>query len=358
MYYPARATPLRVLVSSATPLANNVNPDSLCDIVEGFEACLGAEQVRMTPIDFAPQRVADYSPDVVIVVGSCLADWCDFARLRAACDTSGSILAFWLLEDPFEFDAHVKVLDVADHIFTNDRWAAEHYVHPHVSHLPPAASPRRHAPHPHMGESIPQHDVFYYGAGYANRRQLLHDLQPALAGTNTAVRGWQWDTGTLPFCQNLKIDADLLPHWYARARVVLNLPRDCHLANRHHLVASTPGAETFAAALAGACQLLFVHSLEVLDYFEHGKEILLFNNPNDFQRQLRMLLDDPMQATAIGAAARKRCLGDHTFAVRARQMLECLGWQRPAALSAEGRVMPNHQPPHLKMHPAIQHAPA
>ena len=77
--------------------------------------------------------------------------------------------------------------------------------------------------------------------------------------------------------------------------------------------------------MAGSCQLLFADSLEVLDYFDVGREILLFDGPSDFSAQLDRLLADGELACSIGAAARRRALADHTYAARARRVLECTG---------------------------------
>ena len=76
--------------------------------------------------------------------------------------------------------------------------------------------------------------------------------------------------------------------------------------NRCQLDASTPGARTFEAAMAGSCQLLFTDSLEVMDYFEVGEEILLFDDTEDFRAQLESLLADRERACAIGTAAQRR----------------------------------------------------
>ena len=330
----------RVLVVNASPGALDANCHRVSDLVEGFTSVLGAAEVAGTTIEFADQRVAESGPELVVVVGSCLPDCCDYSQLRHACDQAGCTLAFWMQEDPFEFDAHVKILDYADYIFTNDRWAAEHYVHPRVEHLPLAASPRRHALGASSSHSVPRHDVFYYGAGYENRKQVVRDLQSILAGVQAAVRGSQWGNEMPAMCRDMTIEDDALPAWYASARVVVNLPRDWHVANRNFLVPSTPGPETFAAAMAGACQMVFVNSLEVLDYFTLDKEVLLFDGPRDFQEQLMALLADPARCATIGAAARARCLRDHTYAARARRLLQCVGYPHTPLPAASSGAVP------------------
>jgi spore maturation protein CgeB len=77
--------------------------------------------------------------------------------------------------------------------------------------------------------------------------------------------------------------------------------------------------------MAGACQMIFVDSLEVLDYFNVDTEIVLCNNPSEFEFLLMDLLSNPEKRARIGAAARERCLKDHTYANRARRILVCTG---------------------------------
>ena len=140
-----------------------------------------------------------------------------------------------------------------------------------------------------------------------------------------------WNAERLSFCRNQYVAPADLPAAYAEARIVLNVGRSLSVANdRFQLDPSTPGPRTFEAAMAGGCQMIFADSLEVMDYFEVGKEILLFNDAEDFRAQLESLLADPDRACAIGAAARQRAVRDHTYAARARTLLECVGLEAPA----------------------------
>lgn len=125
------------------------------------------------------------------------------------------------------------------------------------------------------------------------------------------------------FCKNERLPPEKLPEYYGSSAVVLNLGRDFHYANAKYLLApSTPGPRTFEAAMAGACQFLFVNSLEVLDYFRADEEIVLFNDPAEFEARLAALLADNEARRQIGAAARARCLRDHTYAAPGRSCNE------------------------------------
>ena len=60
-------------------------------------------------------------------------------------------------------------------------------------------------------------------------------------------------------------------------------------------------------------------------WFEPGSEIVVVRNAGEALAAYRELLDDPAQAEAMGARARERVLAEHTYAHRARRVLELLG---------------------------------
>ena len=77
-----------------------------------------------------------------MALGSVAIDAAPLRGLARATRRAGSRLAFWLHDDPYEFDYGPKAEALAGHIFTNDRWALPHYRHASVSHLPLAACRR------------------------------------------------------------------------------------------------------------------------------------------------------------------------------------------------------------------------
>jgi spore maturation protein CgeB len=318
-----------VVLTGASPEPFNRNAALLRDVAEGFGSLLGTETVCVTHAEFATRRVLDRAPQLVVTFGSCLPDCCDFSHLRKACDVVGCPLVFWLHDDPYEFDARVKVLPYADHIFTNDRAAALQYPRASAWHLPLAASPRRHWIDIATHRPSYDVDVFFCGTGYPNRQQMLCDLRPVLETVRTRVCGSYWDTKAISFCHNDRIDNSDLPRHYASSRTVLNMGRIYDLSNRHRLAASTPGPRTFEAAMSGACQLYFADSLEVLDYFDADREIILFDDVKSFRQQLTSLIEDDARRTAIAAAAQTRALRDHTYAARVNSLLDRVGLNVP-----------------------------
>jgi spore maturation protein CgeB len=320
---------IRVVIVGASPDEININAPQRSFVARAFSDLLGSEHVMNITLEYGPEAVSTFGPDLVLVFGSCLPDVCDYGALKRATDHVGAHLAFWLHDDPYEFDCGFKAADVAQTIFSNDRWSVEHYRGGRVFHLPLAACPHEHykdlTSHP-----IKKFDLFFAGAAFPNRIRMFRSLEAVLSRYQCCVCGSMWPDD-LPMCVNEWIPNSDLSAYFARSLAVLNLGRDFDLANeRFRLAATTPGPRTFEAAMAGCVQCYFVTGLEIEDYFEPDKEILLFDDPREIPEIIDSLLSDPERALDIAGASQRRALRDHTYQMRARKILEvCLSYELP-----------------------------
>jgi spore maturation protein CgeB len=310
---------MRVLVCGASPDSVNNNAVLRGYVGNGFRSLTQVSAVRTCSLETAEHTARDFGPHLILVFGSCMPSTSHYLGLKEAALDIGACLAFWLHDDPYEFDLSYKIIPLADVIFSNDRWTATHYAHPRVHHLPLAADP-----YAHVREWNPDkaRDVFFCGVGFPNRVALLRDSAKALSSFDVSVVGSEWPSD-LPFAKNQRVPNAELPDWCARSLVTLNLGRRFNLANsRFNLEASTPGPRTFEAAAAGTVQCFFVESLEIESYYQEGSEILLFDTPLELRRHIEMVRDDRPRAQAIATASRERTLRDHTYANRAARILD------------------------------------
>ncbi len=313
------AASLKVLVSGASPDNQNRNVVLRQYVAEGFAQLPQVEQSSVTPLEFAAERASELQPDVVVCFGSCMPDDAEYGALRRYCTRAGVPMVFWLHDDPYEFDYSYKIRDVADIVFSNDRWCAEHYAHPFARHLPLAASRQAHWRPVQSGKDI---SIFFCGVAFANRKRLLGDLRKTLHAHDALVLGDGWPSD-LSFCSNQRLPNDQLSDHYARSWVTLNMGRDFHYANdRFKLEPSTPGPRTFEAAMAGTTQAFFVESLEIVDYYQPGKEILLYNSAAEFAQLMEQVLMDREACMRMAEAAQARTIAEHTYQERARQILD------------------------------------
>ena len=90
----------KVLVTGASPDHLNRNTVMRDYVAEGFRQLLSAQAVKNIPLEYADTELAEFNADLVLAFGSCMPDYCDYGKLKAACDKRGAIQAFWLHDDP------------------------------------------------------------------------------------------------------------------------------------------------------------------------------------------------------------------------------------------------------------------
>lgn len=319
-----RTDPVRVIVSGSFPDRMNSNLALRRFLADGLSQCLGDSAVLNLQLECLPQAIQLHKPELALCFGSCPSEETNFGPLRAACNETGTHLAFWLHDDPYEFDLNYTAVEVADSLFSNDRWASIHYDHPRAFHLPLAACVETH--HRDWVDRK-KSDVFFCGVAFDNRIALLRDLAPTLSRYRTAIYGNGWPSW-VPGAFNQRIPNQELADRSAQSTATLYMGRNLHFANKHYqLDASTPGPRFFEAAMTGAVQLVFADTLEVLDYFASDEGILLYDDPKSFEQHLIRLLDEPDYGRRISARGQARARRDHTYAHRARQLLTTCGLQ-------------------------------
>ncbi len=312
----------KVLVVGASPDSVNQNTIMRSFVVEGFVDLFGNDYVEESPLEYSYVLAKKFEPNLIVAFGSCMPDECDYSLLRKACDELKIPLIFWLHDDPYEIDFNYRAISVADYIFSNDKWATEFYNHPNSYHLPMAASKSAHF-RPQTCNTL--QDFFFCGVAFPNRQQLIGDIAPLLRKYKTTILGADWPIDECEFTENRRVGNSELSDYYQNSKFVINIGRDFNLANdRYQLVPSTPGPRTFEAAMAGAVQLYFVESMEIVEYFEDGSEILLFDDLKGLTDIVERLAENPEARNSIGKNAQRRALKEHTYYERIKSMLEVI----------------------------------
>lgn len=314
-----------IMVSGAFPDRLNRNAGIVDCVVRGFQEELSeTNQVFKSYYEVLATDVESLKPDLVIMVGSAMPDLTEYAVIRKVCDKTDSVLAFWALDDPYEFDMSYKFVHLVDVIFSNDKTAVDYYFSDKVFHLPTAADKKVHYRDIGNGEQKDL-DIFFCGVGFPNRQQLIEDIEPTLLKHNCLICGDDWNTDSCPTAVNRRIETKEIADWYNRSWITLNIGRRFDKANkRFKLIPSTPGPRTFEAALAGTVQLFFLEDLEIEEYFEVGKEILVFETPTEFSQIVSELLENSEKMLNIARASQERVLREHTYTHRAARILSIL----------------------------------
>jgi spore maturation protein CgeB len=108
------------------------------------------------------------------------------------------------------------------------------------------------------------------------------------------------------------------------ARLVLNIHRDSMVENGW-----SPATRMFEAAGAAACQVTDAWT-GIEEFFEPGREVLVAEDTAAMARQVGTVDDE--RARAVGEAARRRALADHTYEARAAELDAVLRSYREVAV--------------------------
>jgi spore maturation protein CgeB len=313
----------KVLVCTSFPDRMNSNPGIRHALARGFVELLGADRVMESDYGSVLDRAGVFAPDLILSVGSCLPEDCDYLPWRRYCDRHDARFIFWLTDDPYEYDIDERVLGLTDLVFTNDANSLLYHDRTEMRHLPLAASPELH--YRKIGGDL-RADLFFCGVAFENRKQFVADFAPYAQGYAVEILG-DWWPKEIRLARNQRLSVTDICDRYNDSLLTLNLGRTLDLVNNLYGIApSTPGPRTFEAALAGAAQCYHVDSLEITDYFTPGEEILLFDSPADLARLLQQMREDRAARDRIAQAAQRRGLAEHTYARRAATILEAAGY--------------------------------
>jgi spore maturation protein CgeB len=315
---------MRVCIASSFAEAQNLNTGIVDHLAAAFRKVLGQDEAIQLPFASAADQILRLKPDLTVLVGSALPSVCDYRPLARSARKVNGLLAFWTVEDPYEFDASAKFVDYADFVFTNDLWAANFYDRANVCHLPTAASPEHYRTvKPITDRTL---DVFFCGFGYPNRQRFIADALPVLEEYNTVISGENWPASNVKFIKNNRILTKQLADYYSSTKFVLNIGREYSLANaRRALVSVTPGPRTFEAAMAGCVQIYYQPSYALDSYFARGEEILTADDVGEFRQKLSVMSADPDAYMSMAVRAQERCLREHSYEARARKILDTVG---------------------------------
>lgn len=172
-------------------------------------------------------------------------------------------------------------------------------------------------------DGVPQrYDVTFVGQAYRGRPEMIAWLRER--GVDVRVWGQGWERvpalrgcagGFLPHAELLNV--------FAASKIVLGLSwtsdgKALQIKGR-----------IFEYAAAGAFQLS-TQDDRLADYFDVGREIVLYRNQEDLLEKIRHYLAHEEERAAIARAAHARVLKEHTWTQRFEQIFDAINRQLPA----------------------------
>lgn len=316
---------MRLLISGTCPAVLNSNYGLLKEIHHGFEqlAALGqAVEPRLVLMEEVLPVIDQWRPASVLLVGGLALDTIPLPLVRHACKQLRASLAFWSLEDPYELDCMLRQGHWFDLIVTTDAASRCFYPgHWRVEHLP-LASPDR----PSVLSQQPVGNPFrwlFCGVPFPNRRRWLDALVKRCP--DGLLIGPDWPAYSAPTkVRSQRIEPAVLQALYATLPITLYLGRDLNLANDSGVVGSTSGPRLFECAGVGGRQLVCGATLELADYYEPGKEVLIASSVEEAVERLAWAVANPEALVALGHQAWRRTQAEHLYRHRATRLLSWL----------------------------------
>jgi glycosyltransferase involved in cell wall biosynthesis len=309
-------------------------------VVDGFAALLGNDNVHLAQYDNACALFQKTSCDAALLFdgrGMRVPIVKELLRLSP-------LKIFWIAEDPYELPADAKHAAWFDFVFTNACGSVSAYGGK-ATPLPLGASALAEEPLP---LSRRYRDVFFAGTARPNRAAILRELIPLLDGLKTQfflpnnpaapepqlpIPRHEWD---VRLCHDDFLTA-------ARtSKIVLYMGRDDAAGGPRDRTES-PAGRLFEVAALGTAQVAVADPADIAPYFEPGKEIIVAPTVAEAARAMRELLADPARLQSIGQASRRRAIADHTYASRARTILDHVAGhlsRRPQTASPSRRSRP------------------
>lgn len=166
---------------------------------------------------------------------------------------------------------------------------------------------------------VPDIDVFFYGLGREYREQWIEAMVEGpsrlLPGVRFAVRGAR--LGPMPSVEHLPYASfSKLKEYCGRSRINLLITRHAHAS-----VHASSTARPFELAALG-CAMVSNPYLGIEEWFEPGREIIIVHDQEQALDAYKSLLQSESMRKELGARARQRLLAEHTYAHRARQLLD------------------------------------
>ena len=167
----------------------------------------------------------------------------------------------------------------------------------------------------------PDIDVSFYGHTMEYRRAWIRAMltlpQASMPETRFGVRGIRIEAGAgiegLPYRGFSDLRSCI-----ARSRINLNIVREPQAT-----VYASSTLRPFELAMMGACMVSNPY-LGIEEWFEPGKEVVVVGSPEEAVDRYRFLLQNETERRALGTAARRRALAEHTYRQRAEQLVEIL----------------------------------
>jgi spore maturation protein CgeB len=275
---------------------------------------------RSISADLILAEIKKESPDLIFTIQGYMVPREILYEIR----NCGVPTAVWLMDEPYDTTWSVEIGSFFHHVFIQDAAtlefhrrhgnAATHYLPHGFDNLEPPAKSLLEMYNP---------DISMVGTGFPLRHQAIS----ALAGIgDILIAGKKWN-GFSNLNGVMLIDPVSLREAttiYRQSRINLTIHRE---ANDYSTWESppaprSPNGSLFYIAGAGGFQIADDSRSEIGEFFDVGREIVLFHELGELKELARYYLRHDGERKRISEASRRRSLAEHTYVHRMRIVLD------------------------------------
>ncbi|SDW69568.1 spore maturation protein CgeB [Marininema mesophilum] len=239
----------------------------------------------------------------------------------------GVPVGLYMVDDPYSFTNHVKVVKPYSFMITQDSGCVPHYQRLGIPtlHLPLAVDPTKYRPLV-VGKRY-QSDICFVGSATDARIAMIDEMAGLLQERRFLLIGRWWDRlrnyeKWKHAIINQPIPAGEVARYYNGAKIVWNFHRDSDDVNRNprKIPACTPNNKTFEIAACRSFQLVS-HRRDLVRYYRINQEMVSFQGRSELEKKTRYFLQQDQLREGIAARARMRTTKDHTYRVRLTEFI-------------------------------------
>jgi len=266
------------------------------------------------------QAVESEQPDIIFCVLMTYEIWLETLQLIR--DGSDAALIHWATDDSWKYEQFSRFVAPAFDLYATtyasalEKSKADGMGHFRLTQWA-ADSSRMSAP---LKSGECRYQVSFIGSNYGNRSRWVEDLRQR--GIHVDTFGYGWPSGP--------VDADDIAGMMRQSIISLNFA-DSGIVIEAGKAVHNRQIKARVFEVPGAGGLLATESAEHLgDYYEAGKEIIVFDNADDLAEKIEYLLAHPDKRDAIALAGHAKTEAEHSYERRFSPLIEQVMKRRKA----------------------------
>ncbi len=248
-----------------------------------------------------------------------------------------------LTESPYLAEIEMRLALFYDLVFTNDRICVEEYkaINSNVYYLPTAYAESIY-PCKEKIEDDFQSDLFFVGSPVPGRAEFINQICGKLKGIDFKLFGaftkeFGLAEDVFDFWEGPNLKQGQVAKYLAGTKIGFNFFRVNDEEKGLGLKPYSLNPRVYEVMASGAL-LLTDYRPELEDLFEIGKDLVVFNGPEDLAEKVRYYLEHEKERKDMAQRGQAKVLRKHSYANRAEQLLKVVRKFKESEVIIDGKL--------------------